>query len=412
MVRRIAFASAAAWCLTSPAFAEADLFSPSAFSGQIDVRVAAAKGARSWLERGFGKTRYSGGKDSFVADGAISGDLVWQPRFNWNTKAVVDLSIQPSQKRALEANEAYLSYKTGPGAWGFAGRLGYFYPAISLEHEGATWATIDTITPSAINSWAGEEVKVVGAEATAQRRFDTHQISGTVGAFGNGDTAGTLLTFRGWGFHDVRSSYKSVLPLPPLSPFMSRRQDPFTEPSLEVDERIGYYARGEYQPSQSSTFHVFYYDNNGDRTGVTRKQWAWDTRFVEAGARFWLDADTKITAQAMTGTTAFGFNVPPRGIWSDVDFSSAFASVTHRLGGDRATLRADWFEVKDKVVPLDNNNERGWARTGAYRHKLTEYAQLMGEALYVDSARPSRALAALPTKLGETTFQASLRVSF
>ena len=40
------------------------------------------------------------------------------------------------------------------------------WPPVSLEHEGADWHVQDSITPSAINSWIGEEVRPVALEGT------------------------------------------------------------------------------------------------------------------------------------------------------------------------------------------------------------------------------------------------------
>ena len=414
-MRTFVLASAAVWCAGASAHAQADLFSPSAFSGLLDLRLGASQGEKSWVEGGYGKTRFSGGQDSYTFGSAATADLMWTPRLNFNTRAVVDLAIQPSQTRWIEASEAYLAYKTGPSAtWSASARAGYMYPAVSLEHEGAAWSTIDTITPSAINSWAGEEVKVLGLEGTLNRRLgDEQMVSLTAGAFQNNDTSGTLLTFRGWAFHDLRATYKGSFPLPRLSAYMRTKQDPWTESSVEIDKRVGYYGRAEFRPSQSSSVHVFFYDNLGDREGVVRKQWAWDTQFWEAGTRFWLDEDTKIVAQAMSGSTLFGF-VNNFGIWSDVNFASAFISGTRKFGDSAITARADWFEVNDKVQQhRDDNNERGWAATLAYKHKLTESVSVFAEGMHVFSDRYSRYYAQprLPTEMNETTFQAALRIA-
>ena len=72
----------------------------------------------------------------------------------------------------------------------------------SLEHDRRVWGLTDTITPSAINSWIGEEVKVVGAEGTITHDFDGGRLAATGGVFGYDDTSGTLLSFRGWALHD------------------------------------------------------------------------------------------------------------------------------------------------------------------------------------------------------------------
>ena len=47
----------------------------------------------------------------------------------------------------------------------------------------------DTITPSAINSWIGEEVRPLAAEVTASTTAGEHQLSATAGIFAANDTA-------------------------------------------------------------------------------------------------------------------------------------------------------------------------------------------------------------------------------
>jgi hypothetical protein len=411
-LRNVLAVSAAAWCVAGAAHAQADLFSADTISGFLDFRAALSKGERSWTDDGFGKTRFSGGRDTYALDATLaSADLVWRPRFSWNVYGLLDATVQPGQQGMVEVSEGFVAYKSGPGAWRVTAKAGYYYPEVSLEHEGATWRVADTITPSAINSWVGEEVKVAGAEVSASRKFGEQSLGGTFGIYGNDDTSGTLLSFRGWALHDLRSTFGGRFPLSRLSPFMSRRQDQWTEASLELDDRAGFYGRLEYRPTPSSAFHVFYYDNAGDRHAVTRKQWSWDTTFTEAGARVWLTPDVKLTAQAMHGETYMGF-VTPSGIWADVEFNSAYASAMRQLTEtSKVTVRADWFETNDKsMVAQDNNNERGWALTAGYSHKLNTHMTFLAEGLQVWSDRPSRSYAGVPRRVDGTTFQGALRI--
>jgi hypothetical protein len=412
VLRKLFAVSAAAWCVAGAAQAQVDLFAPDTISGFLDFRAAAASGERAWNNDGFGKTRFNGARDGYAVTATLaSADLVWRPRLSWNVYGVLDGTIQPGQHHMVEVSEGYLAYKSGPGAWRVTAKAGYYYPEISLEHEGATWRVADTITPSAMNSWVGEEVKVAGAEVSASRAFGEQSLGATLGAFGNDDTSGTLLTFRGWALHDLRSTLSGRFPLSRLSPYMSFRQDQWTESSLELDDRAGYYGRLEYRPTQSSALHVFYYDNGGNRTAVHKLQWAWDTKFTEAGARVMVTPDIKLTAQAMHGETYMGF-VTPAGIWADVAFNSAYTSAVRQLTDtDKVTVRADWFEVQDRsLVAVDDNNERGWALTAGYSHKLNDKMTFLAEGLHVWSDRPSRSYAGIPRRIDGTTFQAALRI--
>src|SRR4029077_2655356 len=112
---------------------------------------------------------------------------------------------QPDQEdRPIDVSQAYLSWRPTPtSATRFSARLGMYYPAVSLEHDAPVGGLTNTITPSAINSWIGEEVRVIGAEAGVAHEFEGGQrLALTLGIFGGDDTAGTLLTYRGWAMHD------------------------------------------------------------------------------------------------------------------------------------------------------------------------------------------------------------------
>src|SRR5688500_6426203 len=103
------------------------------------------------------------------------------------------------------------------------------------------------ITPSALNSWIGEEVKVIGLEATATRDLGRGRLAATFGLFGFNDTAGTLLSFRGWALHHQKSAAFSRQTLPPLNPFISTLQPRWTTPTVEIDGRPGFYALLSYR---------------------------------------------------------------------------------------------------------------------------------------------------------------------
>ena len=74
----------------------------------------------------------------------------------------------------------------------------------------------DSITPSAINSWIGEEVRPVAAEGTLAATLGEHKLRATAALMAANDTAGTLLTFRGWALHDRTTLAFHRQPLPPL----------------------------------------------------------------------------------------------------------------------------------------------------------------------------------------------------
>lgn len=395
----------------------AGLFGRDTLHGVLDLRLAAADGEPSFTEThgddaGFDKARYGGhGGTGFIgrADVALAG-LEWRPKLTWDLSAVVDVIAQPRQEHAVDLDQAFLVYKPAPrSATSVSARAGLYYPQISLEHDGPDWTTTDTITPSAIDSWIGEEVKVVGAEVSVARRLGDQTVLGTLGVFGNDDTSGTLLAYRGWSLSDYQGQANGSFELPARSPFATRVQADETYTSLELDHRPGTYGRIEWRPSPTLSAHAFYYDNLGDMTAMSDHQWSWATRFGETGVSWDATADTRVLAQALSGKTIMG-RPTSGGRFVDMDFHAAYLLVGHRLGGQTLTGRVDAFDTHDNAAPfLEDTNEHGWALTGAVRRPLGRHADVRLEILHVESDRPSRAYEQEAAFQRQTVLQSSLR---
>lgn len=194
---RLAFA----WLLLveglSPTLVSAQALDLSAFEAWIDVRGAVSTAGQEWLDGGLSKTRY-GGEDDVNLDAEIAEvTALWEPRFTASLSAHLNLQAGPDQSMPFSAVEAFLRWRMPPrSAWRVSGKLGRFFPPTSLEHDGPAWTLTRTITPSAINSWIGEEVAVIGAEGRAARVFGDHFLDLRAAAFGFNDTAGALLSYR------------------------------------------------------------------------------------------------------------------------------------------------------------------------------------------------------------------------
>lgn len=398
--------------LAGRAHAQADLFSQDTFHGLVEARLSTASGERSWLDGGFGKTGVSAGGDEPAA--LSQAALEWTPKFNFAVSAVVSAFVQPTLDPSVDLGEAYLKLKAPPSAAGrLSARVGLFYPPVSMEHDGTAWTTPDMLSASALNSWIGEEVKVAGLEVTWQRSLGAHQIEAAAALFGGNDTAGTLLTFRGWALGETRTGLRTAFGLPPLSQFAAQFQAGETYPFRELDRRAGYYARLEWRPPATVSFNALYYDNGGDRTAVDSEgQWSWDTRFTNLGFRWEPSGDTRVLIQAMSGRTLMGY-VMPGGIWFDVGFQSAYLLAQRRVGDDMVSGRIDAFRTRDHTFQaIDDNNETGWAVTASWRHRLAPHLDLLLEAQHVDSKRPARLLAHEAARQDQDVLQSALRFSF
>ena len=406
-------------CAATPALAQ-DYGDPSGkpLIATVDLRLVAADGERSWIDGGFGKSRF--GPDSAAPSGplkldprAVEGDVVWQPQLSWSLGATIAVTAQAGQEHPVDLSEAYFSWLRGPhGPLKLSGRLGLFWPPVSLEHSGANWAvTGTTITPSAINSWIGEEVKVGAAEMTVSLPVAHHgRVYATAALFGFNDTAGTLLAFRGWALSDEKATAFGRQPLPPLDDFMEYVQAPQTRPVIELDNRPGYYIRLGWTPDPGIKVHAFYYDNRGNPEAVNSQlQWGWRTRFTEIGGTATLGA-TKFTAQAMAGRTQMGFAMPDQ-LWVDTRFRSAFALVTQTIGKGSVSGRIEAFGTRGlgSVLGTDES-EHGWAATFAARRSFGDHVTVLGEALHVESERGARTRSSLDPQQDQTVVQLALRL--
>ena len=397
-----------------PASAQDDYGDPSGKTLTVtaDLRLIAANGEQSWIDGGFGKTRFGPSSDRFqLQPRAIEGDVVWRPHLSWSVDATIAATVQDGADNP-GLSEAYLSFRRAPhGNFRAHARAGLFWPPVSLEHSGPEWAVTDTITPSAINSWIGEEVKVGGVETGGDWRFGGHRVSLTAALFGFNDTAGTLLAFRGWAFNDEKATAFGLQQLPPLDAFMSYAQAPRTRPVIELDNRPGYYVRLGWAPPVPVKLSLFYYDNRGDPEAVTPAlQWGWHTRFANLGAVIDATPTLRFKAQAVTGRTEMGFAMPDR-LWVDTRFRSAFLLATQTIGQGSISGRVEAFGTTGEGSVLGaDESEHGWATTFAAKRKFGHHVTLLGEVLHTESTRNARLRAALNPYQPQTVAQFAVRL--
>src|SRR6476660_4657778 len=133
----------------------------------------------------------------------------------------------------------------------FSARAGLMWPPVSLEHEGADWHVEHSITPSAINSWIGEEVRPLALEGSLAADLGQHRVRATAAIIAANDTSATLLTFRGWALHDRTTLAFRRQPLPPLDEEIAEYQASFSHPLIDLHggfaHRPGYYAKLAWQ---------------------------------------------------------------------------------------------------------------------------------------------------------------------
>lgn len=411
-------ASALAMLWAQPAMAQSDarLFTNDTIELTGDVRVTAADGERSWTSGGFGKLRTGGdGGDFKVRPELGNVNLIWNPQFGWSLSATVVASIQGGERTRSGLSQAYLNFRPMRSeSVAFSARAGLMWPAVSLEHEGADWHVRDSITPSAINSWIGEEVRPVALEATAAASLGRHKVRFTGAIMAANDTSGTLLTFRGWALHDRTTLAFNREPLPPLDNALQGLQAPFTHPLIDIGrgfaDRPGYYAKLSWQPPLPIRVELFRYDNRADPQVVSRKmEWGWRTRFTDLGLEAELGPGTQLKAQALAGRTVMGFKMNGRR-FVDNRFRSAFAMLVQKVGSFGIAVRGEAFDTRNKgSIADDEYDETGWSTMIAAKREWGAVTGLL-ELLHVSSRREDREIIGLSPRQRQSELEAEVRI--
>jgi hypothetical protein len=399
-----------------------DLVSPQTLTIYGDVRAVAVDGEQSWVDGGFGKLRY-GGDDPVRRDDLRAkpefgeAGVVWQPRLGWSLAGTVVALAQGNGGRKLDAglSEAYLSFKPlGGGPVRLSARAGLMWPPVSLEHGGSEWAVNDTVTPSAIGSWMGEEVKVVGVELTGKGRLGGHELAATIAGFDLNDTAGAELAFRGWALHDRKALAFRKQPLPPLNDFMELVQPRYSHPLLDLDpglfKRPGFYGKLAWTAPIPLHFEVLHYDNNGNPEALNADlEWGWRTRFDTLGVVADLGGGREVRAQGLSGRTRMGFAIEGKD-WIDMRFRAAYGQLTQRFGRGSASARVDVFSTRNHGSAVDiADDEDGWALTLATKREIGNRLVAMLEYLHVESDRGARRRASLVPDQTQNQLQMVIR---
>ena len=408
-------ALAALWATPASADSGLKLFTPDAFELSGDVRLVAVDGEKSWVDGGFGKLRSGSNGDLRVQPQLGNVSLVWKPQFTWSLGAIVVGMAEGGQRTEAGLSQAYLTFRPMRSKKvAFSGRAGLMWPPVSLEHEGADWHVKDSITPSAINSWIGEEVRPVAAEATLSANLGDHKLRATGALFAANDTSGTLLTFRGWALHDRTTLAFHHQPLPPLDSDLAGYQAPFTHPLLDVEpgfaRRPGYYAKLVWQPPVPVRIELFRYDNRANPEAVTSQlEWGWRTSFDHVGLVADLGSGAELRAQGLQGRTEMGFR-EGGARWVNNRFRSAYVSMTRPFGSVHLSARVDAFDTRNRGSDVgDEYDDTGWSAMLAARREWPHFTGLI-ELLHVSSRRENRSDVGLDARQNQTQLQAEVRM--
>ena len=368
----------------------------------LDLRAVSSDGRESFLDNGQGKLRF---------DEDHQGIQLGRLRAAWNQplgevfSAHVEASTwDDDDKNPIDLTEAFLEYRPYPrGGLRTRVRLGAFYPPMSLESRALGWETPYTITPSAISSWIGEEIRTIGLEGQVDwlgtRLGHNFDLQLTAAVFGWNDPAGTMLGAHGFAFHDRQTTLFGRVGAPQPDPEFAKK-----ELFHEIDGRPGYYVGAQARYLDRAVLNVLHYDNRADPTArlPSIRDLAWLTKFDAVALRIETGGGWTLLLQGLDGTTV----IDP-GFWLDWEFDSQSALLARRMGAHMLTVRYDEFNVLFRDDPLESGSEDGNAWALAYSYDSGEHWRFALEWLRVDSDVPARV-----ELLGEPPFARESKVEF
>jgi hypothetical protein len=374
-------------------------------NGDIDVRWVQASGVTSFLNGGLGLLRFDPDHEgirlgrAFLAPNWRATDIV-------SVHAVIDAYDDYHARNAVDVSEFYLDvrpFPTGPIRW--RARAGAFYMPVSLENRGIGWTSVYSITPSAVNTWIGEEFRTIGAEVEARWLGASSGYLGEVAvvaaAYGWNDPAGVLLASRGFGLTDRPSTLFGGLGRPPIEFYH------------EIDRKPGYYGGLSWKHHDWLEVRALRYDNHADPgTETDAGGYAWRTRFYSLGASVEPSEHWTFIAQYLNGNTAVGADSSGNQQFY-MRFHADFALASFEWARERLTLRYDNFDtnqVSGFYGPPSDETGHGW--TFAWSHQYGEHWQFVAEWLRVASVFPPRIELGESAALVESQFQLAARYRF
>jgi hypothetical protein len=370
--------------------------------GDIDVRWVHATGEPSFMNGGRGILRFDPEHEGLELGRAFLAPT-WRIADIVSLHAVLD-TYGDHNRNPVDISEFYLSVRPFPtGPVRFSARIGAFYMPVSLENRGIGWTDVYSITPSAVNSWIGEEFRTIGAEMQARWRGTSSGYLGDFAligaAYGWNDPAGSLLAREGFTLSDRPSTLFGYLGSPPLGFYH------------EVDRRPGYYGGVTWRHHDRLEIRALRYDNLGDPTAETRSGfYAWRTRFSSFGARFEPDAHWTFIAQSLDGSTAAGGDDDPQFY---MRFRAAFGLASYEWGRQRLSGRYDEFhthQLSGLYGPPSNQDGHAW--TLAWSYDLGDHWQFLSEWIHAVSSFPPRLALDEPIMQAQTQLQLAARYHF
>lgn len=364
--------------------------------GLMQASLVSSDSALAWWHNGTGVLRYDENGVQ-LQQAVLHLDQALTPSLT----LVLDGHYYQDGEQHLGLSQLQLRYK--PLADGFLrwrGRMGFFYPGMSLENLDLGWLSPYSYTQSAINSWIGEELRVAGAELTlyspgrTRKSLWSWELHG--GIYKGNDPLGTIISWRGFASHDRQSLHHDRVEFAPyptvIRPDLIWHPD-WVEPFHEIDGRAGIYFGAHLQRLGTDRLRYYYYDNLADPNALnSQRLYAWRTKFHSLAWQHNWSKQTRMISQLMDGNTVMGQS------FVAADFRAWYLLLSHKQAKHRFSLRYDRFMVKeDDHISEDVNNSDGHSYTLAWRYQYTADWQLGMEYHYNNNFAANRADLQQPT---------------
>ncbi|MEM6708919.1 MAG: hypothetical protein AAF648_09055 [Pseudomonadota bacterium] len=363
-------------------------------NASLEVAAIETDAAAGFPDGSLSKLRY-GKADNRMQ--LLGGYLQLQSDYRSTLNTKLAVNVNPQSDDPIGIIDAFVQFRPLPWAGlRMRGKVGAFRPPLSFEHGADGWETLYTTNASAINSWVGEELGMLGLELSLKRDLASTggrrywSLGGAV-FYGN-DTAGTLLSWRGWSINNWQTNWGGTIDLPPLR-FINNNdgQSQRVEPFLEMDDRPGFYGFVELGEARRWRVRMLTYDNQADPTVIEDGQYGWRANFLSVSAQWQLARRTGLIAQWMDGVSAMGELRPTGRRAVDIGYQSSFIMLTQSFAAHRLSLRYETFDVTDRDDYMnDDNNESGSGWTLSYQYRLNDHWRIGAEWLAVASDRPNR----------------------
>jgi hypothetical protein len=380
-----------------------DLTDDLTVSGYGDLRAVAPSDQESWLKGGLGKFRY-GNNQNIGGEGVLQAELALGDAVH----AVTVLRAEPQTPGVLDAMETYLRYDHGGEAIGWSVKAGAFFPTLSLENDDLGWTSPYSLTPSAINSWIGDELRSIGSEGTLRWKNDLGTVSLTGALICCNDEAGIVMADRGWSMDDRPTGLFERVRLPSATMTLFHA-NPYARTGMfdEIDGQVGWYLGAAWQMPGIVKLTVSRYDNQGDPEAATATDQAWQTKFWNFGARTQVGSLVLI-AEQLSGYT----EVESRGKENATKFQSGFLLASYDLGDWRVSAREDLFQTRRVGATNAIWSEDGNAFTAVLSWSGLDGVRLTGEVISMHSRRGEYVPAGLDLGRNDTQIQFDSRFFF